>query len=176
MIRLTEDVIAEVQKRGCPPLESFIFGIRLQMWPVFQKAMSEHVKALKTLADGATSSYFSRTTTTTDASVSLICQRYIVLFNSFVALTDQEDETMIFSNLLRLRQELTKLIAKHTEVIRDSVAKATKQSALYEGLLQGLSKGAHIATHPKSQKEIAYWAEKEEEARRRIVSVNQHTR
>ncbi|KIM90943.1 hypothetical protein PILCRDRAFT_811444 [Piloderma croceum F 1598] len=172
MIRLTEDVIAEVQKRGCPPMESYIFGIRLQMWPVFQKAITEHVEALKKLAEGTGSSYFSRSVATTDAFVSSICNRYIVLFNSFVALTDQEDETMIFSNLLRLRLELTKLIAKHTERISDSVAKATTQSTLFEGLLQGLSKGTH-PIHPKSQREIAYWAEKEEEARRRIVSANQ---
>lgn len=72
MIRLTEDIVAEVQKRSCPPLESYIFGIRLQMWPVFQKSMSEHVEALKKLADGATSGYFSRTTATTDASISLV--------------------------------------------------------------------------------------------------------
>jgi len=176
MIRLTEDVIAEVQKRGCPPMESYVFGLRLQMWPVFQKAMTEHVEALKKLAEGASSGYFSRTAATTDVLVSSICQRYIVFFNSFVALTDQEDETMIFSNLLRLRQELTKLIAKHTEGIKDSVAKATTQSTLYEGLLQGLSKGTHLAIHPKSQQEIAYWAEKEEEARRRIVSVHQRRR
>jgi len=173
MIRLTEDVIAEVQKRGCPPMESYVFGLRLQMWPVFQKAMTEHIEALKKLAEGASAGYFSRTAATTDALVSIICQRYIVFFNSFVALTDQEDETMIFSNLLRLRQELTKLIAKHTEQIKDSVAKATTQSTLYEGLLQGLSKGTHLPIHPKSQQEIAYWAEKEEEARRRIVSVHQ---
>lgn len=69
--------------------------------------------------------------------------------------------------------------------------KATMQSTLFEGLLQGLSvgiitfnrprqglidldhqKGIRHATHPKAQKEIAYWAEKEEEARRRIVSVS----
>jgi hypothetical protein len=42
-------------------------------------------------------------------------------------------------SLFRLRQELTKLILKHTEGISDSVAKATTQSTLYEGLLQGLS-------------------------------------
>ena len=95
---------------------------------------------------------------------------------------------------MRLRQELTKLITKHTEGVKDSVAKATAQSTLYEGLLQGLSvcmllsfklfyldisfpqKGTHLAIHPKSQKEIAYWAEKEEEARRRIVSVNKRSK
>lgn len=42
-------------------------------------------------------------------------------------------------SLLRLRQELAKLLEKHTESIKDSVAKATKQSTLYESVLQGLS-------------------------------------
>jgi hypothetical protein len=72
MIRLTEDVIAEVQKRGCPPMESYVFGIRLQMWPVFQKAITEHVEALKKLAEGTGSSYFSRSAVTTDALVSSV--------------------------------------------------------------------------------------------------------
>lgn len=44
-------------------------------------------------------------------------------------------------SLLRLQQELTKLIACHTESIIDDVAKATKQSAMYEVLLQGLNVG-----------------------------------
>lgn len=72
MIRLTEDVMVEVQKRGCSPLESYVFGLRLQMWPVFQKAMSEHIESLKRLAEGASSGYFSRTISTTDASVSSV--------------------------------------------------------------------------------------------------------
>lgn len=176
MIRLTEAVITEVQKRDCPPLENFLFTMRLQLWPAFQKVMSEHCDALRKLAEGGTTSYFNRAASTTDASVANICNRYVVMFNSFVILTDQEEETMIFSNLLRLRQELTKLIARHTENIHDDVAKATKQSAMYEVLLQGLNKGIHLSTHPKSQKEIAYWAEKEEEARRRIVSIAQSRR
>ncbi|KAG1815552.1 Vps52-domain-containing protein [Suillus subaureus] len=176
MIRLTEAVITEVQKRDCPPLENFLFTMRLQLWPAFQKIMSEHCDTLRKLAEGGTSSYFNRAVSTTDASVANICNKYVVMFNSFVILTDQEEETMIFSNLLRLRQELTKLIARHTENINDDVAKATKQSAMYEVLLQGLNKGTHLSTHPKSQKEIAYWAEKEEEARRRIVSIAQSRR
>jgi len=72
MIRLTEDVIAEIQKRGCPPMESYVFGLRLQMWPVFQKAMTEHIEALKKLAEGASSGYFSRTAVTTDPVVSSV--------------------------------------------------------------------------------------------------------
>lgn len=77
MIRLTEDVVAEIQRRHSPPAETYVFGLSLQMWPVFQKGMTEHVESLKKLADGGSSSYFSRaSTTTTDAkveSVSLQC-------------------------------------------------------------------------------------------------------
>lgn len=72
MIRLTEDVMMEVQKRGCTPLESYIFGLRLQMWPVFQKAMSENIDALKKLAEGTNASYFSRTATTTDLMITSV--------------------------------------------------------------------------------------------------------
>lgn len=76
MIRLTEDVMAEVQRRSCSPLETFIFTIRLQMWPVFQKAMADNVESLKKLAEGTTAGYFRRGSTTTDAtvlSVSIVC-------------------------------------------------------------------------------------------------------
>ncbi|GLB33953.1 putative vps52 / Sac2 family protein [Lyophyllum shimeji] len=168
MIRLTEDVVLEVQRRNCPPVEFFVFGLRLQMWPVFQKTMAEHVESLKKLAEGATGGYFSRAVATTDATVSNICKRYTVLFNSFIHLTEQEEETMIFSNLLRLRQELSKLIMRHSNAISDVVTKATALSATYESVLRGLSKEAHLPAHPKSQQEIAYWANLQEEARRKI--------
>ena len=76
---------------------------------------------------------------------------------SFVILTEQNEETMIFSkyvtlyrlpnyeslyllySLLRLRQELTKLIETHTEKLGDASAKARAQSRLCEELLQGLN-------------------------------------
>ncbi|GBE79633.1 predicted protein [Sparassis crispa] len=172
MIRLTEEVIAEVQRRDCSPLESFIFGIRLQMWPVYQKAMAEHIDALKKLAEGVTTGYFRRGVATTDAGVHTICQRYVVLFNSFIVLTEHAEETMIFSNLLRLRQELSKLIITHTDKIRNTVDKASAQGKLYDALLRGLSRGPRPTSHPKAQGEIAYWREREEEARRRIVSTH----
>lgn len=41
-------------------------------------------------------------------------------------------------SLFRLQQELNKLILRHTEQITDPVAKGTKQSSIYEVLLQGL--------------------------------------
>ncbi|KAK7695969.1 hypothetical protein QCA50_000608 [Cerrena zonata] len=172
MIRLVEDVMAEVQKRNCNPLETFIFSLRIQLWPAFQKGMADHIEALKNYGDGASASFFRRGTVTTDAGIAHICQRYAIIFNSFIALTASSEETMIFSNLLRLRQELSKLIISHTEKIGDPIAKATAQSALYDRLLQALSRGPSPSSHPKAQGEIAFWREREEETRRRIASTN----
>ena len=72
MIRLTEDIASEVQRRGCGPLETYIFAIRLKMWPIFQKLMADNVDALKKFAEGTTASYFRRAGTTTDAAVSSV--------------------------------------------------------------------------------------------------------
>lgn len=113
MVRLTEAVTAEVQKRQCSPLETFFFTMRLQLWPVFQKVVSEHCDSLKKLSDRP-SGYFNKAPSTTDemvinASIGVltlaasspshlqICKRYINLFQSLVLLTEQSEETMIFS-------------------------------------------------------------------------------
>ncbi|KAF4619757.1 hypothetical protein D9613_005158 [Agrocybe pediades] len=174
MIRIAEDIVAEIQKRHCPPGETYIFGLSLQMWPVFQKGMTEHVDSLKNLSEGTGSSYFSRSsTTTTDAKVENICAQYVVFFNSFVFLTDNESENMIFANLLRLRQEVGKLIIRHTSQVSDTLSKAKEQSKFYEILLQGLSKGTQHTAHLKLQQEIAHWAYLQEETKRKIVSAGQ---
>lgn len=68
MVRLTEAVIAEVQKRECSPLETFFFTMRLQLWPVFQKVISEHCDSLKKLSERP-SGYFSKAPVTTDVLV-----------------------------------------------------------------------------------------------------------
>lgn len=77
MIRLTEDVVNETQRRACAPLETILFTMRLQMWPAFQKAMSERVEQLKKYADGVSGSgsvggFFGRGVSTTDASVATV--------------------------------------------------------------------------------------------------------
>ena len=43
----------EVQKRGCPPLETFIFTTRLKMWPIWQKGMADHVDGVKKMVENA---------------------------------------------------------------------------------------------------------------------------
>ena len=82
-----------------------------------------------------------------------------------------EHKLIELSSLLRLRQELTKLITAYIDKLADPIAKATAQSTLYDVLLQGLSRSAHIVSHPKAQSEIAFWKEREEEVRRRIAST-----
>ena len=67
----------ETQRRGCAPLETVLFTMRLHMWPAFQKVMSEHIDQLKKYADGASgsgsvSSFFGRGASTTDASVGTV--------------------------------------------------------------------------------------------------------
>ena len=86
MIRLAEDVVAEIQKRHCPPAESYVFGLTLKMWPVFQKGMTEHIESLKKLAEGASSGYFSRTTTTTDASVANVSAYFFLVHDYMIVL------------------------------------------------------------------------------------------
>ena len=87
-----------------------------------------------------------------------ICRRYVVLFLCLVMLTEQNEETMIFSkcavhsrqqtdftyrsplrSLLRLRQELTRLIETHTGKLSEVPARARARSAIYEELLRGLT-------------------------------------
>jgi len=139
------------------------------------------VDQLKKYADGVSgsgsvSSFFGRGASTTDALVATICNRYVTIFEAFVILTVQEEETMIFSNLLRLRQELSKLILKHTEKIEDLAARSIAQERFYGLLLSGLSNGPRPSAHPKAQTEIAYWREREEEIRRRMASTSHATK
>lgn len=72
MIRFSEDVVAEIQRRQCSPADTYVFGLSLQMWPVFQKGMTEHIESVKKIAEGTTTSYFSRSSQTTDASVETV--------------------------------------------------------------------------------------------------------
>lgn len=52
MIRLTDSVLTEAtEMRNCTPLEPFLLGLRMQLWPLFQKGMSDNVDSLKKLAD-----------------------------------------------------------------------------------------------------------------------------
>jgi len=169
MIRINEAVLAETEKRECSPLETFLVGLRLKMWPIFQKEMSTHVDSLKRLVDGAGAGYISRGILLKDSWIQSVVQRYSALFTAFVALTGEEEEAMLFSNLLRLRQEVIRLISTQAGKLKDPAKSATYLSTTYEIVLLNLSSGPHSITHPKAQVEVAFWRQREEEARRRMT-------
>lgn len=72
MIRINEAVLFETQKRECGPLEGFLIGLRLSMWPMFQKEMGAHVESLKKLVDGAGAGYISRGAALKDSWIQLV--------------------------------------------------------------------------------------------------------
>ncbi|KAG9015884.1 hypothetical protein FRB90_004305 [Tulasnella sp. 427] len=144
MVRMNEVVLAESQKRDCAPLETFLLGLRLTMWPIFQKEMNAQVESLKKMVDGAGSGYLMRGTTLKDSSIQLVCQRYAALFTSFVALTGEDEEAMLFSNLMRLRQEVNRLIITQAGKMKDPAHSATYLATTYEILLHNLSVGPFI--------------------------------
>jgi len=86
MIRLAEDAVAETQRRHCSPAETYIFGLSLQMWPVFQKGMTEHIESVKKIAEGTSTGYFSRSSQTTEASVEKVRMRTCGIRSSFSTL------------------------------------------------------------------------------------------
>lgn len=77
MIRMMENALAEVQTRGCIPLESWLFGLRMQFWPVFQKQMSEHITSLNKLTEN-TGGYFRKTAGPTDILIQSV--RIFIVF------------------------------------------------------------------------------------------------
>lgn len=99
MIRVAEDIVAEIQKRHCPPAETYVFGLSLQMWPIFQKGMTEHIESVKKLAEGTSSGYFGRSSTTTTPMVENV--RREKHFVSFQLLTDASRyaDNMLFSSI-----------------------------------------------------------------------------
>ncbi|GAA5932560.1 hypothetical protein JCM3775_005959 [Rhodotorula graminis] len=68
-----------------------------------------------------------------------------------------QDENTVFSALLRLRQELDKLIAFQASKIPDPVKAQAFLRAQCDELLQGLSAG--LPSHARTQAEVAHWRE-----------------
>ena len=111
MIRLNEAAYQEVCRRDCGPMEAFLVGIRMLLWPLFQSEMGAHVDSLKALADSATGSMFARGNIR-DPVVRAVhpflspcwistnqhqaAQRYAIMFSSILALIGNEEEPMLF--------------------------------------------------------------------------------
>ncbi|ELU45944.1 vacuolar sorting protein [Rhizoctonia solani AG-1 IA] len=80
---LNENVYLEAERRGCGPLETFLLGQRLAMWPLFQKDMGVQVDSLKKLAENAVGGYLSRSGIKDSAVqvVSILPRTIVILYS-----------------------------------------------------------------------------------------------
>ncbi|EJU06414.1 hypothetical protein DACRYDRAFT_103359 [Dacryopinax primogenitus] len=168
MMRLNENVLIEVQKRACTPLESFLVEMRLSMWPIFQKEMNTQVESLKKLLEGAHGGLLTKSTLK-DSVVETVSRTYGTLFAAFISLSEPSEEAMLFSNLGRMRPEIAQIIITHGNKIKDSRQQAVYLSTAYENVLHSAMSGPFSNSNPKAQAEIVFWREKEENARKRIM-------
>lgn len=108
MIRLNDDLADQLlgtDKNGtCPAaaMESHIIGLRLQLWPLFQKEMGAQVDSVKKLADGSGSGGMAgllggRSAGIKDSAVQTVTRKYADLFAGIVALS-KEDDDMVFNS------------------------------------------------------------------------------
>ncbi|GJJ07494.1 hypothetical protein Clacol_001696 [Clathrus columnatus] len=162
--RLAECVLGEVQKRDCPPLETFLLGLRLKFWPIFQKIMNNQIESLKRMADNAgTAGFLSGKTGVKDETIHKARKPYLC--------ESRRTVNHFLNSLMRLRTEINRLIVSQSSKVKDPGQAAAYQSNMFEILLQSLSNGPGPSIHSKAQTEMAFWREREEEARRRVVST-----
>ncbi|GEM06179.1 vacuolar sorting protein, Vps52/Sac2 family protein [Rhodotorula toruloides] len=163
----------------CPSIEPHLIAIRMQLWPSFAKVMSHQIDSLRRIngsisaAASGVGGMLSRATggggaSVKDSVVKVIVGRYCEMFNAFVALVSvgqeaagaagtESDDEMAFSSLLRVRQELDKLLSHQASKIPDPAKQRVFLRKLYEEVLQGLSAG--MSSHSRTQAEVAHYRE-----------------
>jgi len=150
---------------GCPTtaMESYLIGLRLQLWPLFQKEMGANIDSVRKLAESGTASggmagvLGVRSAAVKDSVVAMIGKRYAHFFTSVVALSADQEDDMVFNSLLRLRNELLKLITTQSKRLNDAARVSGYLKNQYEQVVQALTSAS--TSHPRSQAEIAYWKE-----------------
>jgi len=87
MIRLTERAATQ-----CPTaaMEAYLGGVRLTLWPAFQRAMSSQLESVTKLASRAATSAIKL------PIVAGVVSRYARFFVAVVALSEDHDEEMVF--------------------------------------------------------------------------------
>ncbi|GAA5972391.1 hypothetical protein JCM11641_002437 [Rhodosporidiobolus odoratus] len=167
------------QTPSCPSLEPHLLQIRLSLFPSFSKLMSSHADSLRKINGSQPSSGLGGFlggvagggTSVKDSQVELVVNRYVGMVNSMVALSEvksaggsaggaegqRQDEEMVFSSLLRIRQELDKLLLHQASKIREEGKQKLFLRSHYEEILQGLSVG--LSRHARSQAEVAHYRE-----------------
>lgn len=158
MIRLNESIYQLlITGSHCPSIESHLTSLRLSLWPSFSRIMNSHIDSLHKLqlASEAGSGVFGKSIK--DSQVLLVVMKYGVLFGELVALSEDQDDEMVFASVLRLRHELDKLLITQASKITDPSKQKQFLNAHYQELLQALSAG--LSTHARSQTEVAHYRE-----------------
>ncbi|WVQ95034.1 hypothetical protein IAU59_002126 [Kwoniella sp. CBS 9459] len=172
MIRLNDHLLSVADSRGTIPLLSYLTGWKMALWPIYRKEMDAHVDSLKRLADEAEGKGLAGLMGrgVKDGTVREVAKRYGVMFSCVTALSQEAEEAMIFSSMVRLRSELTRLVTTQANKIKALPERHSFLSSLYEIIMHELVSGPGMTTHPKLQSELSYFRTREEEARRRITA------
>lgn len=140
--------------------------------------MDRNYNDLKALADEAEGrSIFARGVK--DVTVRAVAVKYAGLFSCVTALSEEAEETMLFSrqvsiqdaadvSMSRMRTEIVRLVTAQSSKIKSAADRNSFISSMYEVVLHELASGPGPTTHAKLQSELSFFRTREEEARRRI--------
>ena len=119
---LVQQLIGEDKSGACPTvgMEAHLIGIRLQLWPLFQKEMGTNIDSVKRLSEGTNSGMAGilgvRNTTVKDSVVTAVkmiskrgfladlmpylqvVKRYAAFFISIVGLSADQEDDMVFNS------------------------------------------------------------------------------
>lgn len=95
----------------CPPMDSHLISVRMQLYPSFSSSMTAQIDSIRRIngsmpASGifSVSSSKSGGVDVKDSVVSVVVQRYADLFDTFLKLSDETDEDLIFSRYVCLSE------------------------------------------------------------------------
>ncbi|KAI5454705.1 Vacuolar protein sorting-associated protein 52 [Naganishia albida] len=171
MIRLNDAILAEIDDRGCTPLEPTMLRLKLGMWPLFQKQMDSHVESVKRMADaaggGGLGAMLGRAGVK-DSAVKEVAMRYAHLVSNIVALSEETEEAMLANSMTRLRTELIRLITQQSTKLKNVQERESFISTMFEDIIRELSSGPGNTAHARLQAELGFFRASEEEAQRRM--------
>ncbi|WWC71486.1 uncharacterized protein I206_105444 [Kwoniella pini CBS 10737] len=176
IIRLNDNLLNVSNNRGCLPLIGYLNGWKLKIWPIFKKEIENNILSLKNLADNLENkNIFSINfiknnfnNNLKDNQLKIIFKKYGKLFSQIVSLSIEAEEVMIFSSMIRLRNELIRILLIQSSKIKQPNEKYSFLSSIYEIIIHELISGPSSNTHPKLQSELSFFKTREEEARRKI--------
>lgn len=181
MIRLIDALL--IKASSCPPLETHLMSIKMQLWPPFQasfKATISHLTKMASGTVGGSGSFFGAgRATVKEGAIFDAAKEYSGLFNAMIAVApadvaeDESDagglvtfgaslaanESMkVFGDLRQVRETLVGVVKAQAGRATSAEAGRTFQVKAYQGVLHDLMVAGR-ASVPRCQAEIAHWRE-----------------